>query len=437
MQEFDPGETRPSRPVKQEQPQEIDAGRNETQPIQTYTPAAFKSLVMRKDVRRVLWAFLATMLLVLGSATGALAAYRSAVNTLRERQNFQSVLVLTDQFNRGVKDMEAMRYGAAQQRFEFILSEDPNFPGAVEKLAEVKQILYATATPTLTATQTPTPTATATVTPTPTLDPRPLQELLSAAQASINSGDWNQAIDALMSMRSADASFQPAEVDGMLFLSLRSRGLDRILNGRDLEGGAYDLSLAENFGPLDSRATWAREMVRLYMYGSAFWEAYPEQAVYYFGQVASAAPYLTDASGWTSSARYRASLVHYGDYLASQDEWCSAQSQYELALSYGFDGDLAAKVEEAAYECLPPTATPTLEPTSTITPEIIPTETPAATSTDQPVPTETSIPPTEEPTSQPDTPTPTEELRPSDTPSPSPTATSPEESPAATETLTP
>jgi hypothetical protein len=217
----------------------------------------------------------------------------------------------------------------------------------------------------------------------------------------------------------------------MLFLSLHNRGLNRILNERDLEGGAYDLSLAENFGPLDSEATYAREMVRLYMYGSAFWEAYPEQAVYYFGQVASAAPYLTDASGWTSSARYRASLVHYGDYLADQDEWCSAQSQYELALSWGFDGELAEKAEEAAYECSPPTATPTEEPTSTATPEFIPTDTPAPTAqpapTDPPAPTDTSIPPTdvptEEPTAQPEPPTPTEENPP--TPEPSATASEP------------
>jgi hypothetical protein len=385
------------------------------------------------DAHRLFWVLLAVLLLGLGSATGALAAYRSAITTLREKQDFQTVLVLTEQFNRGMDDMEAGRFESARQRFEFIVSEDSKFPGAVEKLAEVEQILFATATPTPTSTLTPTPTATATLTPTPTLDPRPLQDLFAAAEDSINSGDWNRAIDTLLAMRSADPGFLPARVDGMLFLSLHSRGLDRILNSRDLEGGAYDLSLAENFGPLDSRATYAREMVRLYMYGSAFWEAYPEQAVYYFGQVASAAPYLTDASGWTASARYRASLVHYGDYLADQEEWCSAQSQYELALSYGFDENLAEKAEDAAYECSPPTATPTEEPTSTITPEFIPSETPAPTEqpapTDQPAPTETSSPPTEEPTSQPETPTPTEENPPASTPT--------EESPDKTRTETP
>jgi hypothetical protein len=381
---------------------------------------------------RLLWVFLAVVLVGLGSATGALAAYRSAVLSLRDNQDIQTILALTEQFNQGVADMQAGRFESARQRFAFIVSEDPNFPSAAEKLGEVERILFATATPTPTATLTATPTLTPTVTPTPTLDPRPLQELLSIAEASLSTGDWNRAIDTLLAMRSADPGYQTARVDGMLYLGLQSRGLDRILNLRDLEGGAYDLSLAENFGPLEGEATWAREMVRLYMYGSAFWEAYPEQAVYYFGQVASAAPYLTDASGWTSSARYRASLIHYGDYLADQDDWCSAQGQYELALSWGFNEELAEKAEDAAYECSPPTATPTEEPTGTPTPVVVPTETLAP--TDQPPPTETSLPPTDEPTAQPEPPTPTQEIPPTEIP---PTDIPPTASPTPTPTEEP
>jgi tetratricopeptide (TPR) repeat protein len=440
MEKIDPGETRPSRPEGKVEPEGDSFGQNATQPVRPYSPVSRIGSFVRKDFRRLIWVFFTVLMLVLGSVTGALAAYRSAANTLQDRQGFQSILVLTDQFNRGLADMETGQFEIARKRFEFILSEDPNFPGAVEKLAEVRQILYATTTPTPTGTPTPTPTDTPTVTPTPTRDPRPLEEQLSVALASINEGDWNRAIETLLAMRSSDPSFQTVRVDGLLFLSLRSRGLDRILNRRDLEGGAYDLSLAENFGPLDSRATWARQMVRLYMYGSAFWEAYPEQAVFYFGQVAAAAPYLTDASGWTSSARYRASLVHYGDYLARQDDWCSAQAYYELALSYGFDGELAEKVEKAAYECSPPTATPTQEPTGTVTPEIVLTETPDAPATEQPAPTETSIPPSEEPTAQPDPPTPTEENPLSETPQtaePSPTVTTQEQSPMETGTPVP
>jgi hypothetical protein len=440
MDESNPGETRPSRPAH------IDdhrLGLNETQPIQANPPHVRKPRNSILDSRSILWIILAIVMLGLGSATGGLAAYRSAIISLREEQDFQSVLALTDQFNRGISDLNAGQFESARQRFEFILSKDPNFPGAAEKLAEVKQILFATATPTPTPTQSATPTATATITPTPTLDPRPLQELFSVAEGSLSAGDWNRAIETLLAMRASDPGFETAQVDGMLFISLQKRGLDRILNGRDLEGGAYDLSLAENFGPLDSQAAYAREMVRLYMYGSAFWEAYPEQAVFYFGQVASAAPYLTDASGWTAAARYRASLIQFGDDLAEQEEWCSAQSQYELALSWGFDEDLSAKADNAAYECSPPTITPTEEPPFTPTPEFIPSETPPPTELPSPTeplpptepapPTETSAPPTEMPTAQPDSPTPTQETPPTSTPS----VTATEEAHERTETPEP
>jgi TPR repeat protein len=50
----------------------------------------------------------------------------------------------------------------------------------------------------------------------------------------------------------------------------------------NLEGGAYDLALAERFAPLDVQANSWRELARLYLFGSSFWEVMPEQAVYYF-----------------------------------------------------------------------------------------------------------------------------------------------------------
>jgi hypothetical protein len=146
------------------------------------------------------------------------------------------------------------------------------------------------------------------------------------------------------------------------------------------------------------------------MYGSAFWQAYPEQAVYYFGQAAAAAPYLTDASGWTSIERYRASLIHYGDQLAAADDWCNAQAQYEQALTYRVDEELQAKAAQAAYNCSPPTATPTETPIPTATgtapppPPAPPTETPGPPPPEPTTPAPSDLPPGGEPTA---TPTPT------------------------------
>jgi type II secretory pathway pseudopilin PulG len=433
------GDTRPSRPATPKPPENKHARPGtDTQPV--LAGSLLKpGLNKKRNFRHLLLALLIVGVLAAASGTGALAAYRSAMQALHERQALKNALVLTDQFNRGKQDLEAGRYEVARQRFEFVLSEDPNFPGAADKLAEVVNILVATATPTPSPTSTLTPTPTATITPTPTRDPRPLQDLLAQADAAISSGDWNLAIDTLSALRTGDATYAVTQVDGMLFIALRNRGVNRIFNERDLEGGAYDLSLAERFGPIDGEASYAREMVRLYMYGSAFWEAYPEQAVYYFGQVASAAPYLTDASGWTSSARYRASLIHLGDKLAREEDWCNAQLQYELALSYGGDGDLEAAAANAAYECSPPTETPTIAPT--LEPTIPPTAEAPPSATLPPAPTETAEPPavTDTPAPPAETPTleptvaPTAELTPTSEP---PTAT-PEATPTPTESPTP
>jgi len=135
--------------------------------------------------------------------------------------------------------------------------------------------------------------------------------------------------------------------------------------------------------------------------------------VYYFGQVAAAAPGLRDASGWTASERYRASLIQYGDLLSSQNDWCMAQEQYEIAYSIGADATLQATIQEVTLKCSPPSPTPELTtetPTPTATggsltpPAISPTPTatqgfvPTATSTATtaaatPTPTQTTVAP--------------------------------------------
>ena len=104
----------------------------------------------------------------------------------------------------------------------------------------------------------------------------------------------------------------------MLFVALRNRGIDKIAQLHDLEGGNYDLTLAERFGPLDSEARNWRDWADLYIRGASFWDVDWGQAIYYFSQLASAAPNLSDLSGWTASSRYMDALLGYGDWFACQ-----------------------------------------------------------------------------------------------------------------------
>ncbi len=242
------------------------------------------------------------------------------------------------------------------------------------------------------------------------------------------------AIDTAINLRRNDPAFKVTEVDRLLFLALRNRGTQRILQENDLEGGIYDLALAGRFSPLDVDAQAAREWARLYLIGSSFWEVYPEKAVFYFSQVASALPYLRDASGWTAIDRLRESYIHWGNQLMEQEDWCNAQVQFEAAMSYRSDSNLQAAYEEAVRQCTPPTETVTPTPTGTATPTVTTTstlETPLASATPTLEPSATLEPtttptPTQTPTLATETPTPTDTPfisteTPTETPSPAST----------------
>lgn len=373
----------------------------------------------RRGSKPWLWALLFAALLCLTAVAGVLAGYQSGTQTRQAVATQLLGLSLQEQFDLAGQDLEAKRYDVARQRLEYILAHDPGYPGATEHLAQALAVLYATATPT------PMP---PTSTPTPTRDLRPVEDLFSQGRAYLAAQDWERGIQALLDLRKSDSAYQTARVDGLLFIALRQRGVDKIWRQANLEGGIYDLALAERFGPLDAQARSARELARLYVIGSSFWEVMPEQAVYYFGQVAAAAPGLHDASGWTAAMRYRGALIQYGDQLFSQENWCEAQVQYEQAIAMGADASVEEKWKAAVLKCSPPTSAP--KPTKTPTPGISTTE-PPPTSTSPPgvtptvaPPTETMPPPTTEP---PPPPTETSPPPPTETPPPPPTEPPPVE----------
>jgi len=68
-------------------------------------------------------------------------------------------------------------------------------------------------------------------------DPRPVEELFNHALGLISNLDWTGTIDTLLALRKADINFNVAKVDGMLYVSLRNRGVSKIINQGDLEGG--------------------------------------------------------------------------------------------------------------------------------------------------------------------------------------------------------
>jgi tetratricopeptide (TPR) repeat protein len=279
--------------------------------------------------------------LVLIGLVSAFGGYSSGIGLRQNAEGTQMAQSAEQQFQLGLEDMAQGNYFRARQRFEYVIQLSPNYPGATEKLAEALLYLSATATPTLV----PTPT----ITPTP--DTRANEELFNQAQqASLNS-EWDKAIEALLALRGKDATYRPVDIDGMLFLALRNRGRDRILKENNLESGIYDLTLASNFGPLDSEASGLMNWTQMYITGASFWGIDWAQAVDYFSQVAPQMPNLMDGSKMTATERLRLALFEYGNFLAQQGQPCKALKLYEQSFAIGADPQVQAAYDQVAKGC--------------------------------------------------------------------------------------
>jgi len=288
----------------------------------------------------VSWSLIGLIGLLLIAVLSGFGGYNEGIRRRKQAEVVQVASLAVEQFQLGLQDMEAGRYDRARQRFEYVIELNPSYPGVTEKLADALLYMNATATPTVA----PTPT----ITPTP--DTRNVEQLFTQSQQDLANSNWESAINSLLSLRKADPVYQAVWVDGMLFVAHRNLGKNKILGG-DLEGGIYDLTIAQQFGYLDFDSRSLQDWARLYLTGASFWELDWSQAVFYFAQVAPALPNLSDRSGWSAAERYRLALIGYGEDLIEQTEWCDAQAQLELALSMGPDEKGQQLYDQASEVC--------------------------------------------------------------------------------------
>jgi tetratricopeptide (TPR) repeat protein len=290
---------------------------------------------------------LGTLGLIVLVGLGGLGGYQQAIG---DRTSAKATVVskqTTDQYALAVVDSENGNYDAARQRLEFIIQSDPGFPGASELLTKVLMLAAI-------------PTVTITPTLTPTVDLSGVEEIFQRAQQYVNIMDWPNALANLDTLRKKDATYRAAEVDSMYYFSLRNYGSDLIKQG-NLEGGIYQLTLAERFGPLDNTANGLREAARSYILAASFWELDWKNAVLYFQQVYAGWPSLWDGT-MTASERYRIATMRYGDDLFADQQYCAAAEQYQISQSLGnLDEDSYKRANQAYQKCFPPT--PIVPPT--------------------------------------------------------------------------
>lgn len=364
-----------------------------TQPVQG--PAGPAPTGKPSKARRWPWILLGVLLVLLLGGLGAWLGYQSAVQLRRAKAEEQKVTLATEQFMLGLVAQQEKRYNIARQHFEFVIKLDPTFPGAADRLREVMIAQAATATPTIAPTV-----ATPTLTPTP--DTRPQEEILATARQQFANQEWDNLFATIDSLRRVDPSFHAVEVDGMLYFALRFRGVQKILQQGNLEGGIYDLALAEKFGPLDVDAQGYRNWARQYLNGASFWEVDWVRVVNYFEDIYPSFPNLHDGSGYTAIERYRIAAREQANKLAAEGKYCEAIEYYEKSLYAVPDGELAVTATAVYEACYPPTATvdPALlfTPTPTVTPTVEQTVAPATTEPPQAPTEDTEDPPPAEET---------------------------------------
>jgi tetratricopeptide (TPR) repeat protein len=334
------------------------------------------------------------LLVLLVGSLGGWLGYNTALQVRQSKYNSQVAMTAATQYQLGLEDQKQGRLEIARQRFAMVIQLDPKFPGAQDKLTEVMLALAQVKTPTIA----PTPT----IEITPTKDTRGVEELISQARQLMRNKDWDNALITLDALRKADITYQALEADGMYYIALRNRGVDKILKQGNLEGGMYDLALSERFGPLDKDAESYRTWARYYLTGASFWGIDWPKVIDYFSQIYPALPNLRDGSNQTATERYRRASISYGEQLMKEDKACDAVTQFQNALAISPDASAEQELAEANNICNPQvTEAPTQQTvTSTEVPVGAPSPTPE---TSQPAPTVTPNP-AEIPTSVPPTP---------------------------------
>jgi tetratricopeptide (TPR) repeat protein len=394
---------------------------SQTRPMDTSLRTKIKRVAGGQSFGVSILAIPIFLVVVLG-VSAVLGYYRGL--DLREQTEISQVAqAIKEQFDLGVGDLVELRFEIAKQRFEYVLSFEPNYPGAAEYLGMA-----------LGALNQPTPTPAPTISPTPTVTPdlRSFEGMFQSAQAAFNRGDWDEALNILLLLRAADPTHQLDEVNRMMALSLRNRGMDKLFNG-DIEQGVYDLNLAERFGPLDSQAQSWRRSAAFFTFANSYFGLDWALSAEYFGQICI-------ANIWGACYKYGESAREYGHLLLKDEDYCGASFYYGESLNQRGDENLAPTATAVAGVCLTaiaPTPTETATPTSTPTWifEFTPTSTVIFLQSVTPTPTPSISPTFSESDTETPTPSPTESF--AATPTPTSTHTSTQTATSNTPTATP
>ena len=305
---------------------------------------------------RILGLVLVLLAVVLGIyGTVAYLAWQSG-QTQRTENALQALEdEMAEQLEHARGDVTEGNFTLALRRLEWILAQNPEYPGAASLQLEAQAGLDKRLEPT----PTPEPTVTPVAESTP-LGPDP-EGPFAELSGLMEDEEWGEAIAAIIAFQVQFPGYRRQETDIMLYNAYIEQGI-KLLNGEQVELGLLYLAQAEKLGDLSIEAEDHRIWAELYLLGIGYYGVNWGLAVYYFRDLCAAAPFYQDAC-----LTFREALVAYGDQYAFNLDWCPARDLYAEAAQMSSDQAFQEKLRDARTACLEATPTPTVVITGTIT----------------------------------------------------------------------
>jgi tetratricopeptide (TPR) repeat protein len=292
--------------------------------------------------RRMITRFVGTSFVLLFLVLGAAGVTLVAVYHGWQDRNLRTQERAEEHYQKGLAALQAGECELAIAEFEFTIRLAPDHAQAYDKLFQAE--------------------AQCQTLPTPTSESqKSYQEILyDQAVTYYVQGQWDDTILKLEQLRQLDDSYQPEDVQDMVFQALAKRAL-QLVNEDSLEEALHYFDRALEMHPDDVTLGAQRRMAALYRTGQSYWEADWRRTIATFSDLYALNPHYKD-----TEQRLHDAYVNYGDSLADDGQWCLAREQFAEALAIIQQQSTEEKRVNAHTRCV--TATPTPLPTPTVKP---------------------------------------------------------------------
>ncbi|MCK4451115.1 MAG: PD40 domain-containing protein, partial [Anaerolineae bacterium] len=283
-------------------------------------------------------ALVVILLLVVILVIGALGVYHGLQKRDRLTQE-----TAEEHYAAGLAHLENGKYELAVAELELTLRLVPEYRDAEEKLSEAKAKLEVQATPTV------------------EIQKQAAADLFSQAQTFYDEGKWDDVVLTLEQLRTLDPDYEPGAVEELLFATFYDQGLELLNEGR-LEEALRSLDQALELKPAQEDVLRHRKLAALYLTAISYWGADWDKAITNFSEL-----YSIESEYMDVKQRLHDAYVNKGDLYADQDQWCSAEEQYALALE--IETDQAGEEKRSRANRLCGGMMPTPASASTVIPE--------------------------------------------------------------------